>query len=107
MAYYMIQTAFTAEAWAKMIKMPQNRADQVRPMIEKLGGKLEGYWTCFGDYDNVLIVQAPDNISAAALSLAAAAGGALRAAKTTPLLTMNETMEAMKRAAKEEYKAPA
>jgi uncharacterized protein with GYD domain len=43
MAYYMIQTAFTAEAWAKMIKTPQNRADQVRPIIEKLGGKLEGY----------------------------------------------------------------
>lgn len=106
MAYYMIQTAFTAEAWAKMIKTPQNRADQVRPIIEKLGGKLEGYWTCFGDYDNVLIVQAPDNIGAAALSLAAAGGGALRAAKTTPLLTMDETMDAMKRAGKAEYKAP-
>lgn len=106
MAYYMIQTAFTAEAWAKMIKTPQNRADQVRPIIEKLGGKLEGYWTCFGDYDNVLIVQAPDNIGAAALSLAAAGGGALRAAKTTPLLTMEETMDAMKRAGKAEYKAP-
>jgi flavin-binding protein dodecin len=37
---------------------------------------------------------------------AAAAGGALRAAKTTPLLTMSEIMEAMKRAAKEEYRAP-
>jgi uncharacterized protein with GYD domain len=106
MAYYMIQTEFTAEAWAKMIKTPQNRADQVRPIIEKLGGKLEGYWTCFGDYDNVLIVQAPDNIGAAALSLAAAGGGALRAAKTTPLLTMDETMDAMKRVGKAEYKAP-
>lgn len=107
MAYYMIQTAFTADAWSKMIKTPQDRAQQVRPMIEKLGGKLEGYWTCFGDYDAVLIVQAPDNISAAALSLAAAAGGALRAAKTTPLLTMDESVEAMKRAGKAEYKAPA
>ena len=106
MAYYMIQTAFTAEAWAKMIKAPQNRAEQVRPMIEKMGGKLVSYWTCFGDYDNVVIVQAPDNVSAAALSLAAAAGGALRAAKTTPLMTMEETIEAMKRAGKADYKAP-
>jgi uncharacterized protein with GYD domain len=61
-----------------MLKSPQNLAEQVRPMIEKLGGKLEGYWSCFGDYDTVLIVQAPDNIGAAALSLAAAGGGALR-----------------------------
>lgn len=36
--YYMIQTAVTAEAWAKMMKKPQNRAKQIRPMIEKLGG---------------------------------------------------------------------
>jgi hypothetical protein len=53
-----------------------------------------------------LIVQAPDNIGAAALSLAAAGGGALRAAKTTPLLTMDEIMDAMKRVGKAEYKAP-
>ena len=106
MGYYMIQTAFTAEAWATMLKSPQNRAEQVRPMIEKLGGKLEGYWSCFGDYDTVLIVQAPDNIGAAALSLAAAGGGALRSAKTTPLMTMDETVEALKRAGKVGYKMP-
>jgi uncharacterized protein with GYD domain len=106
MAYYMIQTAFTTEAWATMLKNPQNRAEQVRPMIEKLGGKLEGYWSCFGDYDTVLIVQAPDNIGAAALSLAAAGGGALRSAKTTPLMTMDETIEALKRAGRAGYKAP-
>ena len=106
MAHYMIQTAFTPEAWATMLKNPQNRAEQVRPMIEKLGGKLEGYWSCFGDYDTVLIVQAPDNIGAAALSLAAAGGGALRSAKTTPLMTMDETIEALKRAGKAGYKSP-
>ena len=106
MAYYMIQTSFTPEAWATMLKNPQNRADQVRPMIEKLGGKLEGYWSCFGDYDTVLIVQAPDNIGAAALALAAAAGGALRGAKTTPVMTMDETVDAMKRAGKAGYKGP-
>ena len=106
MAYYMIQTAFTAQAWGTMLKNPQNRAEQVRPMIEKLGGKLEGYWSCFGDYDTVLIVQAPDNIGAAALSLSAAGGGALRAAKTTPLMTMDETIEALKRAGRAGYKTP-
>ena len=107
MAYYMIQTSFTSEAWAAMLKNPQNRADQVRPAIEKLGGKLEGYWSCFGDYDAVLIVQAPDNVAAAALSLAAAGGGALRSAKTTPLMSMEETMEALKRAGKAGYRPPA
>jgi uncharacterized protein with GYD domain len=53
-------------------------------MIERLGGKLEGYWIAFGDYDSVVIAQVPDNICAAALSLAASAGGALKSIKTTP-----------------------
>jgi len=86
----MIQTAFTAEAWAKMMKKPQNRLNRyVRD--RKAGRKAGRLWSCFGDYDTVLIVRASDNIDAAALSLAAAAGGALRAAKTTPMLTMDET----------------
>ena len=67
---------------------------------------LYGYWSCFGDYDTVLIVHAPDNMGAAALSLAAAGGGALRSAKTTPLMTMDETVEALKRAGRAGYKTP-
>ena len=106
MAYYMIQTAFTAEAWGRMIKAPQDRAAQIRPTIEQMGGKLVNYWTCFGDYDTVLIVEAPDNVTAAALSLAAAGGGALRSSKTTPLMTMENTLEAMKRAGAAQYKTP-
>ena len=40
MAQYMYQVAFTAEAWSKMAKEPQNRESAIRPAIEKLGGKL-------------------------------------------------------------------
>jgi uncharacterized protein with GYD domain len=64
------------------------------------------YWTCFGDYDTVLILEAPDNVAAAALSLAAAGGGSVRTAKTTVLMSMADTIEAMKRAGKAEYKSP-
>src|SRR5262249_62257968 len=95
MAYYMIQTAFTADAWGTMLKNPQNRAEQVRPMIEKLGGKLGGCWSCFGDYRTMLIVQAPDNFRAAALSLAGAGGGAPRSAQTPPLMTREWTVRAV------------
>jgi hypothetical protein len=44
--------------------------------VEKLGGKLETKWFCFGDYDLVAVLDMPDNVSAAAFSLAASAGGA-------------------------------
>ena len=81
MAHYMLQASFTSEAWAKMLNEPQNREQAIRPVIEKLGGKLLGYWFAFGESDAVVIVQMPDNVSAAAASLAAAAGGAVKSVR--------------------------
>jgi uncharacterized protein with GYD domain len=106
MAYYLIQAAYTPEAWAKMVKSPQDRKAAIAPMIEKLGGRLESFWMSFGEYDAHVILQAPDNVTAAALSLAAAAGGSVRAVKTTPLMTMEEGMEAMRKAASAGYRPP-
>jgi len=106
MTYYLLQAAYTPEAWAALIKAPQNRIVAIRPVIEKLGGKIEGAWFCFGEYDVVLICQMPNHISAAAFSMAAAAAGALKATKTTPLVTPDEGMEAMRKAATCGYRPP-
>jgi uncharacterized protein with GYD domain len=72
--------------------------------IEKLGGRLEGFWFAFGDYDLATIFELPDSVTAAALSPAVSAGGALRALKTTPLITTEEAVEAIKKAAKAGYR---
>jgi uncharacterized protein with GYD domain len=106
MAYYLIQAAFTPESWAKLVKSPQDRKAAIAPMVEKLGGRLESYWYSFGDYDSVVIVQVPDNVTAAALSLAASAAGALKGIKTTPLMTSEEGMAAMRKAAGAGYRPP-
>src|SRR5206468_1438955 len=86
MAHYLIEVAYTSEAWKNLVKKPEDRTKAIRPVIEKLGGSLERAWFAFGDHDLILILEMPDNVSAAAFSLAAAAGGALRSLKTTPLL---------------------
>jgi uncharacterized protein with GYD domain len=98
MAHYMLQVAYTADSWATQVKNPQNRIEAVRPAVEKVGGKIEGAWYTFGDYDIVLIMQAPDNVAAASMAIAFAAGGALKAVKTTPLMTVEEGIEAIKKA---------
>jgi uncharacterized protein with GYD domain len=82
---------------------PQDRAQAVEGAIHALGGTMERFWLSFGDYDIVGIVQMPDSVSAAAFSMAIAAGGALRGVKTTPLLTTQEGI-AMKKAAASPYK---
>lgn len=106
MPYYLIQAAYTAEAWATMVKNPQNRIEAVRPVVEKLGGRIEGGWLAFGEYDIVAICHMPNNLNAAAFSMAAAAGGAVKAIKTTPLMTPEEGIEAAKKAAKAGYRPP-
>ena len=77
----------------------------MRPAIERLGGKIESAWFAFGEYDVVLILQMPDNVNAAAMAMAFAAGGACKAIKTTPLLTIAEGVEAMKKASTTGYRA--
>ena len=106
MTNYLIQVAYTPEAWANLVAQPQDRIDAVRPVVEKLGGKIVQGWFAFGDYDLIAIVEMPSNVEAAAFSLAATAGGAIRAFKTTPLLSTAEGIEAMKKASKSGYKAP-
>ncbi len=106
MAYYLVQASYTPEAWAAMVKNPQNRAEAGRPMIEHLGGRLEGFWFAFGEYDVVAIVQMPDHVSAAAFSLAVTAGSAMKSFRTTPLMTAEEGMAAMRKAAGAGYRPP-
>jgi uncharacterized protein with GYD domain len=106
MAKYLFQGAYTSEPWAAQVQNPQNRLDVVRPVIERLGGRIECAYLAFGEYDIVAIFEMPDNISMAAFALAAAAGGAVKAMKTTPLMTIEEGIEAMRKASGTGYRPP-
>lgn len=106
MPSYLVQVAYTPEAWAAMVKKPQSRLEAVRPAVEKLGGKFEQAWFSFGDYDLVGVVEMPANTDAAAFAVAVAAGGACKAFKTTPLLSMQEGVEAMTKAQGTGYHRP-
>lgn len=106
MPHFLVQASYTTQSTAAMIKNPQDRASAIRPMIERMGGKLHGVWFAFGKYDVVAIAEVPDNVSSAALGLAIGASGAMSAYRTTPLLTTAEGVEAMKKAASIGYQAP-
>ena len=98
MAKYLIQASYTSDTWAAMVKNPQNRLAAITPIVEKLGGTIESFYYAFGEYDVIAIGEFPDNVSAAALSLTITAGGGVKSIKTTPLMTVEEGIEAMKRA---------
>jgi uncharacterized protein with GYD domain len=103
MASFLVQVSYTPEALSALISKPQNRMAIVKKSVENLGGKLTGAWMSFGDHDLVMILEMPNNVSAAALALAAAAGGSLKSIKTTPLLSVEQANSALKKAGKSGY----
>lgn len=103
MPLYLTQTAYTQEAWHALVNNPQNRIDAIRPAIEKLGGKIINGYFAFGDYDVVAITEMPDNVSAAAIAIAFAAGGSCKSIKTTPLMSQAEALDAIKKASQTGY----
>ncbi len=106
MALYMVQFSYTAEAWATLTKNPQDRSVPIGEMAQKLGGRLVSLHYCFGEYDGVALAEVPDDIAAIATSLAAVAPGHIKAIKTTKLFTVQETMEAMRKAGSLALQAP-
>ncbi len=107
MALYMVQFAYTAEAWATLVKNPQDRSVPVRELAQKLGGRLVGLYYCFGEYDGVALAELPDDTAAIVTSLAAVTPGHIKAIKTTKLFTVEETMEAMRKAGSLTFQGPA
>ena len=106
MPYYLVQAAYTSEAWTGLVKRPQDRARALRPIAKQLKGRLVSFYLAFGDYDVAGVAEFPDNQSAAAFAMAASAGGAVRAIKTTPLMTVQEGMQAMRKAKRAGYRPP-
>ena len=106
MALYMVQFAYTAEALATMAKNPQDRSVPSRELIEKMGGRMISFYFCFGEYDGVAIYEAPDDTAATAIALAAVSPGHLKASHTTKLFTVEETMEAMRKAGSVTFQGP-
>jgi uncharacterized protein with GYD domain len=98
--------SYTSEAWANLIKNPEDRRSAARAYIEKVGGKLHGFWYAFGGHDGHVLYESPDNVSMAAAVLAIAAGGAVHSVETTVLMTVEETLQALKKAQTIQYRPP-
>ncbi|MGA8270565.1 MAG: GYD domain-containing protein [Candidatus Sulfotelmatobacter sp.] len=98
MPHYLHQIAYSREGWEALMAHPQNRIEAVRPAIEKLGGKIETAWFAFGEYDVIVVAELPDNVSAAAIAIAFASGGACKTVQTTPLMSPEEALQAVKKA---------
>ena len=102
----MIQASYTAESWKAQMDNPQDLTVHLRGLIEAAGGRLLSFYYAFGEYDAVLIAEAPDNVTIASVLIAAAGGGATSTIKTTVLVSSEDGQEAIQRAKDVAYTPP-
>ena len=106
MPLYLTRFSYTPETWARLIGNPEDRRKAAQTYVESVDGKLHGFWYAFGEHDAYTLWEAPDNVSMAAVALAITGGGALSSLETTVLLTVDETIEALRKAKQVQYRAP-
>jgi uncharacterized protein with GYD domain len=104
MPKYLIEASYTPEGLKGLQKdKASGRVAAITKAIEALGGKFECMYFCLGENDAIVIVDAPDIASLAALGIAASSTGLART-KATALLTIEETDQALAKSVA--YKAP-
>ncbi|MFF4834697.1 GYD domain-containing protein [Streptomyces sp. NPDC001315] len=97
MPKFLIQATYTPEGTKGLLNEgASGRRAAVDQVVSDLGGKVEAMYFAFGEEDIVLIIDLPDPVSMAAISLAVKASGALHT-RATPLLTLAEIDEATRR----------
>jgi uncharacterized protein with GYD domain len=94
MAKYMVRASYNAEGVKRLLADGASKRREVAEgLMKSLGGTLEAFYFCFGSDDLIVIVDVPDNVRAAAASLAVNAGGSVTTS-TTVLLTTEEMDQA-------------
>lgn len=100
MSKYLVHVSFKSEGIRQVLtkaKATGLRAAVVR-LVEAAGGKLEAWYFAFGEDDVVAILDLPDNVAAASLSVAANSAGFINLS-VTPLLTPDEMDKAIEKSA--------
>jgi len=97
MPKFLIQGSYSSDGLRGLLKEGgTGRKTTIEKLAQSLGGKVEALYYAFGEDDVFVIGEFPDNLTAAAVCLAAGASGAVRT-KTVLLLTPEEIDEATKK----------
>ena len=97
MPRYLFQGSYRPEGTKGLMKEgASQRRSNFEALVKQQGGRLESFYFTFGDADAIGIAELPDNVTAAALSMAINASGIV-GVRTTVLLSVEEMDQATKR----------
>lgn len=98
MAHYLIEVGYTPESWNTQIDKQANVVDRITPALDACGATLQCMYYAFGEADLIGVIDFPTPEDAAAFALAVGSSGALRLYRTTPLLTVDQGIDSLRRA---------
>jgi uncharacterized protein with GYD domain len=93
----MYQASYTAKSMAAQLKDPEDPVDAIRSALEDVGAEIVVAAFPFGEYDLLVVYEAPDDMTAASVAMAVAAAGEVKSAKTTRLLSGQEWLESLRK----------
>jgi uncharacterized protein with GYD domain len=97
MVLYMYQASYTARSMAAQLEEPHDPMEAIRPTLEDLGATILVAGFPFGEYDVLVVYEAPDDMTAASVAMAIAAAGEVKSGKTTRLLSGQEWLESLRK----------
>ena len=97
MPLFMYQASYTAKSMAAQLQEPQDPVETIRPTLEEVGATMLVAGFPFGEYDVLIVYEAPDEMTAASVAMAVAATGEVRSGKTTRLLSGQEWLESLRK----------
>jgi uncharacterized protein with GYD domain len=97
MALYMYQASYTAKSMAAQLRDPQDPVDAIKSALEDVGATIVVAGFPFGEYDMLVVYEAPDDMTAASVAMAVAAEGEVKSAKTTRVLSGQEWVESLRK----------
>jgi uncharacterized protein with GYD domain len=103
---YLTRTTYTPETWAKLTAGPVDRRDAIGALAGSVGGRLIDLWYAFGEHDTYTLIEAPGPVEMATVLSQVRASGAFARIETTPLLTVEEMLEALQRGRDISFTAP-
>ena len=108
MAKYLIEASYSQAGLKGLVKDGGTaRRAVVEAAVKALGGHLDVFYFAFGTSDIYAVVDAPDNITAAAFALAIGGTGVAAHLKTIVLLTPAEVDQAAKKSGTAGYRGTA
>ena len=93
MPIYLMLTTLTGKG-VQTLKSNPGRLREVNRDVEELGARVLHQWASLGEYDFVNIVEAPDDITVAKVSIALGARGSAKI-ESLPLVSVEDLLAAL------------